>query len=60
MKSKILSRMYESLHKYGDIRNIKLYHSAVYYIRAAIERDTGVRYSLDRVEKAMKAEGWKD
>ena len=32
-------------------------HSSVMYIRAAIEADTGVRYSLSHIEKAMELEG---
>tara|TARA_R100000995_G_C3431030_1_gene98521 strand:+ start:524 stop:730 length:207 start_codon:yes stop_codon:yes gene_type:complete len=52
--------VYNSLHRYGDIRNVHIPHSAVYYIRSLIYRDTGVKYTLDRVEKAMKAEGWTD
>ncbi len=31
--------------------------SDVFYVRNAIEADTGVRYSLDRVERAMYLEG---
>ena len=52
--------VYDSLHKYGDIRNIHIPHSAVYYIRSLIYRDTGIKYTLHRVEQAMKAEGWID
>ena len=47
---------------YNAIRNNKLKdlhipHSSVFYVRAAIEADTGVRYTLRHVETAMKAEG---
>ena len=56
----VLGQVYASVRKYGDIRGVHIPHSAVYYIRALIEKDTGVRYSLKHVEKAMKAEGWKD
>ena len=52
--------VYNSLHRHGDIRTVHIPHSAVYYIRSLIYRDTGVKYTLDRVEKAMKAEGWTD
>lgn len=31
--------------------------SDVFYVRAAIESDTGVRYTLDHVERAMYLEG---
>ena len=47
---------------YDAIRNNKLKelhipHSSVFYVRSAIEADTGVRYTLKHVEAAMKAEG---
>jgi len=54
----ILCKTYDSLRKYGDLRSVHIPHSSVHYIRALIQRDTGVRYSLSRVENAMKAEGW--
>ena len=31
--------------------------SDVFYVREKIHQDTGVRYSLDRVERAMYLEG---
>lgn len=31
--------------------------SDVFYVRAAIEADTGIKYSLDRIERAMYLEG---
>jgi len=55
-----LNAVYESLYRYGDIRNVHIPHSSVYYIRSLIYRDTGVKYTLDHVEWAMKAEGWID
>ena len=39
------------------IRRIHIPRSDVFYVRAAIEADTGVRYTLKHVETAMKAEG---
>ena len=39
-------------------KSVKLYTPEnMFYVRAAIEADTGVRYTLKHVEKAMKAEG---
>lgn len=35
-------------------------HSDVYFVRAALEKNTGFYFPLDRVETAMKAEGWRD
>ena len=40
------------------IDSVSLYHSDVYYVRAALEKHTGFVIPLPRVEKAMKAEGW--
>ena len=43
-----------------DSRKVDKIHipkSDVFYIRSLIERDTGVRYSLDHVERAMFMEG---
>ena len=37
-----------------------LFHSDVYYVRAALEKKTGFVFPLDRVEDAMRAEGWKE
>lgn len=47
---------------YDAIRNNKLKelhipHSSVFHVRAKIQADTGIRYSLKHVENAMKAEG---
>jgi hypothetical protein len=44
----------------GNSRRIERIHipkSDVFYVRAAIEADTGVRYTLDHVERAMYLEG---
>ena len=50
---------------YDAIRNntlskLHIPHSDVFYARAAIEARYGKRYSLKRVEDAMRAEGWKE
>lgn len=34
------------------------YHSDVYYVRAALERHTGLLIPLPAVDKAMRDEGW--
>jgi|TARA_B100002019_G_scaffold70971_1_gene61113 hypothetical protein len=54
----ILSRTYDSLRKYDDLRAVHVPHSSVHYIRALIKKDTGIEYPLSQVENAMKAEGW--
>jgi hypothetical protein len=44
----------------GNSRRIERIHipkSDVFYVRAAIEADTGVKYTLDHVERAMYLEG---
>ena len=33
-------------------------HSDVFYVREAIHNDTGVKYTLDHVERAMYLEGY--
>lgn len=56
---KILEEFYKAL-AYGDESRLLRVHiplSDVFYVRAAIEADTGVRYSLDRIERAMYLEG---
>ena len=35
-------------------------HSDVFYVRAALEKHTGIRFPLQQVETAMKAEGWSE
>lgn len=44
----------------SKLQRIHIPKSDVFYIRAAIEADTGVRYTLDHVERAMYLEGWLD
>ena len=35
-------------------------HSDVFFVRAALEKHTGIRFPLQQVETAMKAEGWSE
>lgn len=44
----------------GKLRRVHIPRSDVFYVRAAIEADTGVRYSLSHVEQAMYLEGMLD
>ena len=39
------------------LRRVHIPRSDVFYVREAIFNDTGVKYSLDRVERAMYLEG---
>lgn len=55
----VLEEFYYSLHAKKPFK-MHIPHSSVYYIRALILADTGVKYTLKHVEHAMKAEGWID
>lgn len=55
----VIEEFYEAIAA-GDSRRIRRIHipkSDVFYVRAAIEADTGIRYTLDHVERAMYLEG---
>jgi len=53
----VLDEFYKVIRE-KKLNTLHIPHSSVFYIRALIEKDTGVRYTLKRVEDAMKAEGW--
>jgi len=55
----ILEAFYHAIHT-NTLHKLHIPHSSVFYVRAAIEADTGVRYSLKHVENAMKHEGMLD
>tara|TARA_R100001015_G_scaffold18782_1_gene12912 strand:- start:107 stop:319 length:213 start_codon:yes stop_codon:yes gene_type:complete len=52
----ILEAFYDAIRR-NKLKDLHIPHSSVFYVRAAIEADTGVRYTLSHVETAMKAEG---
>lgn len=54
----VLEEFYKNLLDEEDPSRIHIPVSDVFYVRAAIEADTGIRYSLDRVERAMYLEGY--
>ena len=56
---KVLERFYETLASGNNKKLLRVHipRSDVFYVRAAIEADTGVKYSLDHVERAMYLEG---
>ena len=56
VKEPVLETFYEAM-RFNQLHRIHLPHSSVFYVRAAIEADTGVRYTLAHVERAMKQEG---
>ena len=41
----------------GKLRRVHIPRSDVFYVREKIYQDTGVKYSLDRIERAMYLEG---
>jgi hypothetical protein len=55
----VTSKIYIAMHNEA-LDNIHIPHSDVYYVRTALEKHTGFWLPLDRVENAMKAEGWRD
>lgn len=55
----VVNDIYKALH-HGVMDNIHIPHSDVYFVRAAIEKRSGVVVPLDVVEQAMKLEGWRD
>ena len=55
----VLKEFYDAFAE-GDASRLERVHiprSDVFYVREKIFQDTGVKYSLDRVERAMWAEG---
>jgi hypothetical protein len=52
----MLESFYDAI-RTNKLKEMHIPHSSVFYVRAAIEADTGVRYTLKHVETAMKAEG---
>ena len=41
----------------GRLRRVHIPRSDVFYVREAIFQNTGTKYSLDRIERAMYLEG---
>ena len=55
----VVEEFYEALRS-GDTNTLSRVHipkSDVFYVRTAIEGQTGIRYTLDHVERAMFLEG---
>jgi hypothetical protein len=42
----------------GRLKRVHIPRSDVFYVREAIFQKTGIRYSLDRIERAMLVEGF--
>ena len=56
---KVLEEFYNALASKdeGRLRRVHIPRSDVFYVREAIFQDTGVKYSLERVERALYLEG---
>ena len=59
---KVIEEFYEALvsEDEGRLRRVHIPRSDVFYVREKIFQDTGVKYSLDHVERAMYLEGMLD
>ncbi len=55
----VLEAFYHAI-RTNTLHKIHIPHSSVFYVRAALEARTGERFTLERVENAMKAEGMLD
>jgi len=55
----VLEEFYKALadEDEGRLRRVHIPRSDVFYVREKIFQDTGVKYTLDRVERAMYLEG---
>ena len=58
-KERVLESFYHAITN-KTLKYLHVPHSKVFYIRAAIQERTGIRYSLEHIENAMVLEGWKD
>jgi hypothetical protein len=58
----VIEQFYKALAEQdeGKLRRVHIPRSDVFYVRAAIEAKTGVRYTLSHVEQAMYLEGMLD
>jgi hypothetical protein len=56
----VLEEFYKALadEDEGRLRRVHIPRSDVFYVREKIFQDTGTKYSLDRVERAMYLEGF--
>ena len=55
----IIGAFYDAIRN-NTVHRLHIPHSSEFYVRAALEAKTGIRYSLERVESAMLAEGMID
>ena len=59
---KVIEEFYNALasEDEGRLRRVHIPRSDVFYVREKIFQDTGVKYSLDHVERAMYFDGMLD
>lgn len=59
---KVVEEFYNALASQdeGKLRRVHIPRSDVFYVREAILAKTGVKYTLDRIERAMYLEGMLD
>ena len=55
----VLKQFYKHLLD-GNLKNLHIPHSDVFYVRTAVEAHYGRSFTLKHVEDAMRAEGWKE
>lgn len=55
----VLTQFYNALADSNEnvLKRVHIPRSDVFYVREAIHQKTGIRYSLDRIERAMYLEG---
>ena len=55
----VIEEFYKALanNNEAQLRRVHIPRSDVFYVREAIRQDTGIKYTLDRVERAMYLEG---
>ena len=53
----VLNAFYNAI-RTNSLDRLHIPHSDVFYVRAAIESRSGIKYTLQHIESAMKAEGW--
>jgi len=56
---KVLDQFYSHLVD-GNLQNLHIPHSDVFYVRTAVEAHYGTPFTLEHVEWAMRKEGWTD
>lgn len=56
----VLEEFYKALadEDEGRLRRVHIPHSSVFFVREAIYQRTGVKYTLNHVERAMYEEGY--